>query len=77
MEFLLDKANHLASDWIVWERLAMMHALDIANELDVRDIAQNVRISTLQDYTRWMRIATPDRCLFGNTPELHLIAHRY
>ena len=24
-----------------------------------------------------MKIATPDRCLFGNTPELHLIAHTY
>ncbi len=24
-----------------------------------------------------MRIATPDRCVFGNTPELHLIAHKY
>ena len=61
MEFLIDKANGLASDSIVWECMAMMHALDIANELDVRDIAQNVRISTLQDYSHWMRIATPDR----------------
>ena len=48
-----------------------------ANELNVRDIAHNVQISTLRDYSHWMGIATPDRCLFGNTPELYLIAHRY
>ena len=24
-----------------------------------------------------MRIATPDRCVYGNTPELHLIAHKF
>ena len=24
-----------------------------------------------------MRIVTPDRCVFGNTPELHLIAHKF
>ena len=77
MEFIIDQANNPVSDLIVWGRLAMNHALDISNELDVRDIAQNVQISTLQDYSHWMRVATPDRCLFGNTPELYLIAHRY
>ena len=76
MEFLLDQANNLVSDWIVWERLAVIDSFDIANELDVREISHNVQISTLQDYSHWMRITTPDRCLFGNTPELHLIAHR-
>ena len=55
----------------------MYHALYISNELDVRDIGQNVRISTLKDYSHWMRISTPDRCLLGNTPALYLISHRY
>jgi hypothetical protein len=77
MEFLLDHANTRVNDLMVWEHFAMYHALDISNELDVRDIAHNVQISTLQDYSQWMRIATPDRCLFGNTPELYLIAHSY
>ena len=50
VNFLLEEAHNMASDWMVWEDLAMLHALDIANELDVRDIAQNFRISTLEDY---------------------------
>ena len=53
----------------------MMHASDIAHELYVRDNAQNVRIS--EEYAHWMRIATPVLCVFGNNPELHLIAPRY
>ncbi len=24
-----------------------------------------------------MRIATPEKCVFGNRPEIHLIAHKY
>ena len=58
MEFLLDHANTCVSDLIVWENLAMIHAKDIANELDVRDIARNVIFSTLQDYSHWMKTAT-------------------
>ena len=42
MQFLLDHANNHVSDLIVWERLAMYHALDISNEVVVREIAHNV-----------------------------------
>ena len=55
----------------------MLYASDIEHELHVREIAYNTEIVTLRRYAHWMRIAIPDRCLFGNTPELHLIAHRY
>jgi hypothetical protein len=33
MGFLLDEANNLASDLMVWEDLAMRHASDIQKEL--------------------------------------------
>ena len=77
MGFLLDKATNMATDLFLWEDLVMMHALEIAHELDVRDIAQNVRISTLEDYVYWMRIATPDICVHRSTAEVHLISHAY
>ena len=67
----------MATVWCVWENLAMMHSSDIAHELYVRDIAQNIRISTLEEYAHWMRIATPGLCVYGNTPEVYLIAHAY
>ena len=59
MDFLLEEATNMATDWCVWEELTMIHALDIAHELYVRDIAQNVRISTLEEYACLMRIVTP------------------
>ena len=68
IDFLLAKAINMATDLFVWEDLVMMHASDIAHELYVRDIVQNVRISTLEEYARWMRISTPGLCIFGNTP---------
>jgi hypothetical protein len=86
MEFLIDEAYNLAIEYeadnlpvvsLVWEDFAILYASDIENELHVREIAYNTEIMTLMRYAHWMRIATPDRCLFGNTPELHLIAHRY
>ena len=77
MEFIIDEADNLAIDLMVWEDLARLHASDIEHELHVRDISHHTRIYILEEYARWMRIATPDRCLFGNTLELHLIAHMY
>ena len=73
MDFLLEHANHIAGDLMFYEALAMLHALDIQKELGLK-ISRNSSISTLEDYAHWMRIATPNRCLFENTPELHLIA---
>ena len=76
MDFLLEHANHTAGGLMSYEALAMLHALNI--ELEVRlKISWNVSISTLEGYAHWMRIATPNRCLFGNTPELLLIAKMY
>ena len=56
----------------------MLYSTDIEDELHVREIAYNTEINTLRRYAHWiwMRIATPDRCVFGNTPELHLIAQK-
>ncbi len=54
----------------------MLHASNIEREVRLK-IFWNARISTLQDYPHWMRIAAPNRCLFGNTQELHLIAKVY
>ena len=77
MDYLLEEAKKLAIDLRVWEDLAMTHASDMEFELHIREISCHTQIYTLEEYACWMRIATPDRCLFGNTPELHLIVHRY
>ena len=77
MNFILEEANNMINDLWVWEDMAMIHASDIVHELDMRDIAQNERISTLEDYAYCMRITIPDLCVFGNTLEVHLIAHSY
>ncbi len=76
MDFLLEHANHIAGGLMSYEALAMLHASDIEREVRLK-ISRNASISTLEDYAHWMRIATPNRCLFGNTPELHLIANMY
>ena len=76
MDFLLEHANHIAGGLMSYEALAMLHASDIECKLRLK-ISRNARISTLEDYAHWMRIAAPNRCLFGNTPELHLIAKMY
>ena len=76
MDFLLEHANHIAGGLMSYEALAMLNALDIEREVRLK-ISRNACISTLEDYAHWMRIATPNRCLFGNTPELHLIAKMY
>ena len=76
MDFLLEHANHIAGGLMSYEALAMLHASDIEREVRLK-IFRNARISTLEDYAHWMRIAAPNRCLFGNTPELHLIAKMY
>ena len=75
MDFLLEHANHIAGGLISFEALAMLHALDIQKDLRLK-ISWNASISTLEDYAHWMRIATLNRCLFGNTSELHLIAKK-
>ena len=86
MEFLIDEAENLAIEYeaenllivsLIWEDFAMLYASDIEDELHVREIAYNTKIMTLRRYAHWMRIATPDRCVYGNTPELHLIAHKF
>ena len=86
MEFLIDEADNLAIEYeadnlaivsLVWEDFAMLYASDIEDESHVKEITYNTKIMTLRRYAHWMRIDTPDRCLFGNTPELHLITHRY
>ena len=77
MDYLLEVANNLAIDLRVWEVLVMTHVPDMDFELHIMEIYRYIQIYTLEEYACWMRIATPDRCLFGNTPELHLIAHRY
>ena len=76
MDFLLVYANNIAGGLMSYEALAMLHASDIEREVRLK-ISRNASISTLEDYAHWMRIATPNRCLFGNTPELHLIANMY
>ena len=76
MDFLLEHANHIAGGLMSYEALAVLHASDIQKELRLK-ISRNASISTLEDYAHWMRIATPNRCLFGNTPELHLISKMY
>ena len=72
MNFLLEHAYHIAGGLMSYEALAMLHASDIQKELRLK-ISWNASISTLEDYAHWMRITTPNRCLFGNAPELHLI----
>ena len=85
MEFLIDEAENFAVQYeadnlqivsLVWEDFAMLYASDIEDELHVKEIAYNTEINTLMRYAHWMRIATPDRCIIGNTPELHLIAQK-
>jgi len=53
--------------------LLKTYSKKIERELRVKSISRNARISTLDDYAYLMRFTTPNRCLFGNTPELHLI----
>jgi hypothetical protein len=76
MDFLLEHANHIEGGLMSYEALAMLHALDIQKELRLK-ISWNASISSQEDYAHWMRIASPKRCLFRNTPELHLIAKMY
>ena len=76
MDFLFEHANHIAGGLMSYEALAMLHASDIECKLRLK-ISQNASISTMEDYAHWMRIATPNRCLFGNTPEFHLIVKMY
>ena len=60
-----------------WWELAMMHASKIESELTCKQ-HQNPSIPTLEEYANFMRIAaTPNRCLYTNTPELLLIAKAY
>jgi hypothetical protein len=76
MDFLLEHANHIAGGLMSYGALSMLHASDIEREVRLK-IFRNASISTLEDYAHWMRIAAPNRCLFGNNPELHLIAKVY
>ena len=76
MEFLLEHANHIAGGLMFYEALVILHALDIERKVRLK-VFRNASISTLEDYSHWMRIAAPNRCMFENTQELHLIAKMY
>ena len=61
-----------------WWELAMMHASKIESELTCKQHQNPSSIPTLEEYANFMRIAaTPNRCLYKNTPELLLIAKAY
>ncbi len=62
---------------LTWHTLAMMHASEIQSELRHKGFFQDAIVSTLEHYAHYMRIATENRCIYANTPELFLIARRY
>ncbi len=50
---------------------------EIENEMRRKAFFQDPIVSTLDQYAHYMRIATENRCIYANTPELFLIARRY
>ena len=80
MDYLLchadEPSGYLTS--LTWRTLVMMHAPKIQNKMITKGYSwEDPIISTLEHYAYYMRIATEDRCIFGNTPELFLISCRY
>ncbi len=73
MEYLLSHADEPSSDStsLTLRDLAMMHAPEIEDEMIRKGFfREDPIVSTLEDYAYYMRIATENRCVFGNTPEL-------
>ncbi len=80
MDYLLLHADKPLGDLgsLIWRDLAMMHAPEIGDEMRCKAFFQHDPIvSTLDHYAHYMRIATENRCIYANTPELCLIACRY
>ncbi len=79
MDYLLLHADNLSGNSmsLAWRTLAMMHASEIQSELQHNGYFLDAILSNLDDYAHYMRIATKNRCIYANTLELFLIAHRY
>ncbi len=79
MDYLLLHADDLSGDLmsLTWHTLAMMHASEIQSELRHKGFFQDAIVSTLNHYGHYMKIATKNRCIYANRPELFLIARRY
>ncbi len=80
MDYLLCHADEPSGDstsLTLWT-LAMMHAPETENEMISKGFfREDPIVSLLELYAYYMRIATEDICVFGNTPELFLISRRY
>ena len=79
MDYLLFHASNPSGDSmsLTWRTLAMMHASEIQSELRHKGFFWDAIISTLDHCAHYMRIATKNRCIYANTPELFLIACSY
>ena len=77
MDHLLSHASYQTENGMTLSELAMLRASEIELELKKKTSSRNAIISTLDDYTRYMRFADPDRCLYADTPELYLISICY
>ena len=79
MDYLLFHASNPSGNSmsLTWRTLAMMHASEIQSELRHKGFFWDAIVSTLDHYVHWIRIATENRCIYANTPELFLIACRY
>jgi hypothetical protein len=79
MDYLLLHADDLSGDSmsLTWHTLAMMLASEIQSELRHKGFFRDAIVSTLDHCAHCMRIATENRCIYANTPELFLIACRY
>ncbi len=79
MDYLLCHADEPSGDLasLTWRDLAMMHAPKIEDEMRCKDFFQDPIVSTLEHYAYYMRIATENRRIYANTPELFLIARSY
>ncbi len=79
MDYLLLHADEPSGDLgsLIWRDLAMLHAPEIENEMRRKAFFRDPIVSTLNQYAHYMRIATENRCIYANTPELFLVTWRY
>ncbi len=79
MDYLLLYADDLSGNLmsLTWRTLAMMHASEIQSELRHKGFFLYAIFSTLDHYAHCTGIATENRCIYANTPELFVIACRY
>ena len=79
MDYLLLHADNLTGNSMsfIWRTFAMMHASEIQSELRHKGFFWDAIVSTLDHCAHYMRIATKNRCIYANTPELFLITCRY